>query len=265
VTKGTILVVEDESIVAMDLQQRLIGMGYSVPATAATGHDALKKVADFHPDLVLMDIRLRGDMDGIEAAEQIRDLLDVPPLYLTAYTDEETLRRAKITEPFGYLVKPFDERTLRSTVEMALYRSQRERQLKRCQARLDATLRCVSEAVIVADENLRVVSTNSQADALTGRKRGEASGLQLSALLRFQDGREVLADELIEAARQDRGQPATKPAMVRLSGTLTTPAGGSVPVEGRVAPIIDRQGAPNGAIVAIRATAEAGPGFSVAN
>ena len=127
VAQATILVVEDESIVALDLQQRLTDMGYSVPAVAASGQDALKKAADIRPDLVLMDIRLKGDMDGIEVAEQIRDLLNAPPVYLTAYTDEDTLQRAKITEPFGYIVKPFDERTLRSTVEMALYRSQTER------------------------------------------------------------------------------------------------------------------------------------------
>jgi CheY-like chemotaxis protein len=117
---ATILVVEDELIVAMDLQGQLIAMGYSVPAVAITGQGALEKTAKIHPDLVLMDIRLKGDMDGIEAAEQIRASHGVPVVYVTAYSDEDTLARARITEPRGYIVKPLNERTLCSTLERAL-------------------------------------------------------------------------------------------------------------------------------------------------
>jgi len=253
VTKATILVVEDESIVAMDLQHRLIGMGYSVPALAASAQDALKKAAEVRPDLVLMDIRLRGDMDGIEVAEQIRDLLDVPPVYLTAYTDEDTLRRAKITEPFGYIVKPYDERTLRSAVEMALYRCKTERQLKQSEAWLEATLRCVSEAVIAADENSHVVFMNSAAEALTGRKHDEALGLQLSEVVRFENGgKPVGGEELLGAVRQHYTQIALA------NYTLVAAQGPGVPIEGRMAPILNKQGGIGGVIVAIRATNHSG-------
>jgi len=137
---ATILVVEDESIVARDLQSRLRSLGYDVPAVAATGEEALKKAADIRPDLVLMDIRLKGAMDGIETAEQLRELFNVPPVYLTAYTDSETLRRAKITEPFGYIVKPFDERELHSAIEMALYRHKTETKLRQSEQWLAAIL-----------------------------------------------------------------------------------------------------------------------------
>ena len=125
-----ILVVEDESIIAKDIQNMLKNLGYEVPAIAFTAEEAIEKAAETRPDLVLMDIRLRGDMDGIKAAEQIRSQLDVPVVYLTAYADADTLERAKLTEPFGYIVKPFEERDLHTTVEVALYRHELESKLK---------------------------------------------------------------------------------------------------------------------------------------
>ncbi|MBD3886491.1 response regulator [Phormidium tenue FACHB-886] len=117
-----ILVVEDERVVARDIEKRLKKLGYLVPASVASGEAALEKVAELRPDLVLMDIRLKGPMDGIEAAEQIRADFDTPVIYLTAYADDATLQRAKVTEPFGYIVKPFDERDLQVAIEIALRR-----------------------------------------------------------------------------------------------------------------------------------------------
>lgn len=117
-----ILVVEDERVVARDIEKRLKKLGYVVPASVASGEEAIKKVEELRPDLVLMDIRLKGQMDGIEAAEQIRVDFDTPVIYLTAYADEATLQRAKVTEPFGYIVKPFDERDLHVAIEVALRR-----------------------------------------------------------------------------------------------------------------------------------------------
>jgi signal transduction histidine kinase len=117
-----ILVVEDERIVAKDISRRLERLGYIVVATASSGQEAIQKAIKTQPDLVLMDVQLKGEMDGIEAAQQIRVGLDVPVIYLTAYADQNTLQRAKITEPFGYIVKPFDERDLHATIEIALRR-----------------------------------------------------------------------------------------------------------------------------------------------
>ncbi|MBD1822891.1 response regulator [Cyanobacteria bacterium FACHB-DQ100] len=117
-----ILVVEDERIVARDIEKRLKKLGYVVPASVASAEAAIEKVAEVRPDLVLMDIRLKGPMDGIEAAEHIRTEYETPVIYLTAYADEATLQRAKATEPFGYIVKPFDERDLHVAIEVALRR-----------------------------------------------------------------------------------------------------------------------------------------------
>ena len=115
-TNAQILVVEDEGIIAKDIQNILKSMGYAVPAIASSGEGAIKKAAETFPDLVLMDIVLGGHMDGVEAAEQIRDRFDIPVVYLTAYADNKTLQRAKITEPYGYILKPFSERELHTTI-----------------------------------------------------------------------------------------------------------------------------------------------------
>ena len=123
-----ILVVEDEAIVATGIQNMLKSLGYAVSAVASSGKDAIKKAAEKRPDLVLMDIVLEGDIDGIEAAEQIRTRFNIPVVYLTAYADEATVQRAKMTAPYGYLLKPFNERELHAAIEIALYKHMMERE-----------------------------------------------------------------------------------------------------------------------------------------
>jgi signal transduction histidine kinase len=122
VVDKTILIVEDESIVALDLKRRLEALGYEVVGMVPSGERAIEQVASMLPDLVLMDIKLKGRMDGVEAAEAIRARFDLPVIFLTAYADTETLARAKHTRPYGYLVKPFEDQDLHTTVEIALYK-----------------------------------------------------------------------------------------------------------------------------------------------
>src|SRR5262245_57782651 len=119
---GRILIVEDEGIVADDLADTLTPMGYHVLGIASSGEDAIEKVRELRPDLVLMDIRLAGAIDGIEAATAIQKEQDIPVIYLTSHSDKETTRRAKHTKPFGFLVKPFNEAELRCSIEMAIYK-----------------------------------------------------------------------------------------------------------------------------------------------
>ncbi|MBI5885990.1 MAG: response regulator [Deltaproteobacteria bacterium] len=122
-SKTRVLVVEDDQLVAIDICTRLEALGfYDVAGRATTGNEAIEIAAQLKPDLILMDIVLKGKMDGIEAAGTIRSRYDIPVVYLTAYTDEEFLKRAKITVPFGYILKPFNARELHTTIEMALYR-----------------------------------------------------------------------------------------------------------------------------------------------
>lgn len=116
-----ILVVEDENSVALDIKNRLTKLGYSVTGMASTGESAIKKAEENKPNLVLVDIVLKGEIDGIEAARYIHDNLDIPIVYLTAYADDDLIERAKHTEPYGYILKPFQNKDLRSNIEIALY------------------------------------------------------------------------------------------------------------------------------------------------
>ncbi|WP_129597163.1 response regulator [Methanohalophilus profundi] len=124
-----ILVVEDENIVALGIKKMLKGMGFRVPSIAASGEEAIQKAEITFPDLVLMDIMLKGKIDGIEAAEKIYGTMDIPVVYLTAYSDDKILERAKRTKTYGYLIKPFEENTLQNTIKLALdnYRKEKEK------------------------------------------------------------------------------------------------------------------------------------------
>lgn len=126
--EGRILIVEDEHIVAMGIKRMLKSLGYTVTGVASSGEDAISKAESTFPDIVLMDIMLKGDMDGVEATREIKARLDIPVVYLTAYSDNNILERAKITEPFGYIIKPFDEKDLYSSIEVALHRQRKEKE-----------------------------------------------------------------------------------------------------------------------------------------
>ncbi|MFA6332549.1 MAG: response regulator [Methanoregula sp.] len=129
-----VFIVEDEGIVSGDIRDILIGLGYTVAGIASSGETALEKIRDTQPDLILMDIHLAGKMDGIETAELIRRDYAIPVIFLTAYADKELLDRAKVTGPYGYIIKPFDERTLQSAIETAVYKHGMERQLRESEA-----------------------------------------------------------------------------------------------------------------------------------
>ncbi|MFO7873751.1 MAG: response regulator [Bacteroidales bacterium] len=129
--KVEILVVEDESIVAKDIQNLLQNIGYHVTNTVNSGEKAIKEVEENRPDLILMDIMLKGAMSGIEAAKNIRERFSIPVIFLTAYADDNTLNKAKITEPYGYIIKPFKEKELQTTIEMALYKYEKDEEVKK--------------------------------------------------------------------------------------------------------------------------------------
>lgn len=127
--KTSVLVVEDESIVAKDIQQSLTKLGYNVVGTASTGEKAIAIANEMKPDIILMDIMLKGPMSGIDTAAEIKKDLGIPVIFLTAYADENTLSKAKVTEPFGYIIKPFKEIDLHTSIEMALYKHSKEKDI----------------------------------------------------------------------------------------------------------------------------------------
>lgn len=190
--KKNIMVVEDERIVADDIKMSLQRLGYIVPAVAFTGEDAIKKAKETRPDLVLMDIVLQGEMDGIEATAVIQSRYNIPIVYLTAYADEKTLERAKITEPFGYILKPFEDRDLHTTIEMALHKHKIERMLKEKDKRLreilEETVRALASAVekrdpYTAGHQRRVTQLACAIAKEMGLSKDEIEGIRLSGIV----------------------------------------------------------------------------------
>lgn len=206
-----ILVVEDEIIIAEDLQTKLKKMGYSVPDIVSSGEDAIKKVKENNPDIILMDIVIHGKMDGIETVEKIHAFSDVPVIYLTAYADQHTLERAKITEPFGYLLKPYKERELLITLEMAIYKHKMEQKLKESEKKLrererwlTAAIRSIGDGVIATDLAGSIKIMNPLAQALTGWNKEDALSKPLREIfnIKSQEDNKPVEDPVAKVIRE---------------------------------------------------------------
>ncbi len=246
--KERILVVEDEGIVAKDIQTSLEGMGYTVVGSACTGADAIRTLSTQPCDLVLMDIMLKGDADGLKAAEQVRALYDIPVVYLTAYADERTLERAKTTEPFGYVLKPFEESALHTAIEMAFYRHRMERRLKEREQWFATTLRCIGDGVIAIDTAGRVTFLNPVAETLTGWRADDALKRDLREVFRILDERthkppeDPLYTQLLSA---DRGTWVCH-------ATLVARDGSEIPIDSTASLLRDDRGANLGCVFVFR-------------
>ena len=248
----SILVVEDENIVARDLVNRLKNLGYTVTGTVAAGEEAVRAASLTPPDLVMMDIMLRGPMDGIEAARKIQATLDIPVVYLTAYADEKTLARAKVTDAFGYLLKPFEERELHITIEMALYKHQMERRLRESGQWLSAILQSVADAVIATDTHGQIRFLNPIAEALTGWSQADAAGKPLAEVFRAEDER---VRGRIARAVQNAGAELGDAGVVTRT-TLIALDGREIPVDESLAPIRNAAGQTTGVVLVFRDVTE---------
>lgn len=249
--KARILVVEDEGLVAAQIRETLEGLGYDVPAVAATGANALERLSEIEPDLVLMDIQLKGGMNGIEAAQRMRARLDVPVVYLTAFSDTETLEQAKLTDPLGYVLKPFDERSLHATIQMALHRHERARGSLESGRWASAVAASMSDAVLIADPKGLVTFVNPAAEELLGRPQGDLVGGRIADAATVVDGatgsRIVLpvSEPLAEGRSALRGD-------CRVVG----PDGAETPVEVSASPLRGAEGTLFGLLYVFRRTSE---------
>jgi diguanylate cyclase (GGDEF)-like protein/PAS domain S-box-containing protein len=246
VTRTQILVVEDENIVAKDIEHRLKALGYHVPALASSGEEALKRAQETSPDLVLMDIRLKGAMDGVQTAEELRRRFNIPVVYLTAYADANTLQRAKVTEPFGYILKPFEERELYTCIEVALYKHQMEQRLKESEQWLVTTLHCIGDAVMATDVAGRVKFLNPVAEELTGWKQADAvehSFPEVFNILAREDLPEIELDQVLSES-QVRDRPNETILMAK--------TGCATPIEYRAASIRSDSGLGIGMVLVFR-------------
>lgn len=246
--KTRILIVEDEAIIAMDLSQRLEVFGYDVTGIAASGDQALRLCYDTRPDLVMMDIVIRGDKDGIETAAMIRGRYDIPVVYLTAYSDLATLQRARETLPYGYLVKPFRPDDARATIEVALVKHRMERQLRQSERWFAKTLHCVSDGVLATNEGGHVRLLNSVARQLLGVEDNAAQGQPIGNVLH-------LVDEHTRRAIYEPAQTvlATRMALPQNNAAVVIAADGrETVVEYNAAPILDNDNALLGAVIVLR-------------
>jgi PAS domain S-box-containing protein len=241
--RPTVLIVDDEIIIARELEARLKGMGYDVAGIASSGAEAIRLAAETRPSLVLMDIVLKGDLDGIEAANEIVRHERVPIIFVTAYADEATLARAKVVEPFGYIVKPFSERELNANIEMALYRHASENRVRKLERWFAAAVDDTADAVVATDTEGVITVFNPAAEAIIGWTRDEAIGRNVHEVVRIVDGsgRAVALD-------------ASDGPVVQLANgiRLIDRSGRSVTVESTTSCVRDPEGRPSGFVSMIR-------------
>ncbi len=186
--KARLLIVEDESIVAADLADRLAAMGHTIVGIAASGPKAMELAVANRPDLVLMDIRLKGGMDGVELAGLLATSIEVPVIFLSAYADDATLQRVGATQPYGYLLKPVNEHELRATIETTLLRFEAEMKRLRNERRQSATLSSMSQAIVALGSHGDVLFVNAAASELLGCANDAIVGQAAVAVLRLDQG-----------------------------------------------------------------------------
>ncbi|MDZ7337830.1 MAG: response regulator [candidate division KSB1 bacterium] len=186
--KARVLIVENEVIVAKDMEGILRSLGFVVSGIVRTGEEGVKRAREEQPDLVLMDIALKGEIDGVEAARQIKATHDIPVVYVTALTDRGTFQRAKETEPYGFICKPFEEKDVQAVVELALLHNQRQKRLRAAQELMTAALDQMGDALIFANLRGEVVYLNELAEALTGWAQMEAAGMPVMQLFASTSG-----------------------------------------------------------------------------
>lgn len=242
-----ILIVEDESFVALDLQEQLEEMGYAVAGVANNGSSALALARETEPDLVLMDVSLQGPMSGIDVATEMRRTLDVPVIFLSSYSDVQTIARAAEVQPYGYMTKPFQPDELRAMVQISLHKSQAERRWRASQHWYQSTLRCVEDAIVICEADGRIRFINPAAEKLSGCLHAQAKGQLLSDVLdiKMEDGsRFDLSLLLAKPAEQwPRGQAQ--------AASLHNRDGDDIPVDQSTTPILNDDGSLLGAAVVL--------------
>jgi PAS domain S-box-containing protein len=243
--RGKILVVEDEPIVALDLQQEVELLGLTVVGQAESADEALMAAEENRPDLALMDVRIVGSMDGIQTARLLREAYGIPVIFLTSYSDESTIKRAARELPYGYLTKPFQRRELKAALEVGLHRGKTETQQKQEQEALAATVSGMREGVILVSATRTVRFMNAAAEDLTGWSTEESREKQLESILSL--------GEHFECLPQVNGADA---AVEEFGLTLERNGGGCILVDISVSPLSSHSGERLGWVITLRDAAE---------
>ncbi|MBU2477859.1 MAG: PAS domain-containing protein, partial [Gammaproteobacteria bacterium] len=241
-----ILVVEDEPLMAQDIRLKLEETGYKIIGTCASGAQAVELAATNHPDLILMDIVLEGTMTGIEAARLIREKNDIPIIYLTAYADDKLIEQAKITDPFGYILKPPVARELHAVITLALYRAEANRKLQMA-AWTSAALMSICDAVIIFDQQGLVTDINLAAIALLRTPREQALGQPITTLVRMNghNGHGTLSDLIARTIRDGKVYVCEDDTNFIVADDKT------IPVHFSISPVHDQAGRALGAALVV--------------
>lgn len=251
VEDARILLVEDEGIVALDMRNRLTAMGFRIVGIAASGEDAISIASSEKPDLILMDIKLQGDLDGLDAADRIHDFADVPIIFVTAFADETTLRRAKGTDAFGYILKPFQEREVFIAIEMALSKHRLERELRLSREWLKGTVNAISDSIIAVDSSDDIVFMNEAALRLLDIEEARYVGKSVAAFCSFET-----SEALTSLANAHYGTRAFEAASNDNAWVFLSTTEKRVPVELRRTEIIGVRGSIEGRVLCIREIAD---------
>jgi len=243
-----VLIVEDEAIVAKDIAASLTRLGHVVVGRASTGEAAIELAGNAGPDVVLMDINLKGRMDGIEAAKVIRERYHLPVVYLTAYSDDATFQRAKVTDPYGFLIKPFEERELHNLLLIAVHKHALQERIRQSEETLQAVLGTMSDATILSDALGRIIFMNARAEELTGWPRSEGVGVDVGQVADFRFG--GTGHSL--AASMKRAIAAGERRALGDSVRLRDRIGGHSAVEGVLTPLLGIDGSVRGSVIVIR-------------
>jgi two-component system, response regulator PdtaR len=243
-----ILVVEDERITAEDIKRSLEKAGYKVPAIVSTGEDAVQFSEKYKPDLVLMDIVLDGNIDGIEAAETIRTKFDIPVIYLTAYFDKSTVDRAKTThpsafilkEPFGFLHKPFEENELYTAIDILLNRKDEEKSIENYDNIIFQLFESISDGVIATDSEERIKFMNSAAEKLTSCKVKTSIGKNFYEIFN------------VPGLKIDFSHASNLDEIINGKIMLKSKTHGNISIEGTITPITDKTGVVEKVIIIFR-------------
>lgn len=246
-----ILVVEDEALIADDLERTLGRLGYATPAVVGDGDRAIDAAASDRPSLVLMDIKLRGRMDGIDAARVIRERYDIPIVFLTSHSDPATLSRASTVRPHGYVMKPFDERDLRIAIELALHKHEVEQSMRTQERWFATTLASLADGVIATSPQLTVTFMNAAAEEMIGQRADAAAGQHIDAILPHHDdfGQRLPGPAATALASGQSASAANPAALLRADGTR-------VLIEDSAAPILGPSRELLGVVVVVRDVTE---------
>jgi len=243
----SIMVVEDEILIAQDIRRVLIGFGYDVLPLVATGSDALRAAETRWPDLVLMDIKLKGTMDGIETAARLQEKHRTAIVYLTSHSDETTLTRATQTNPFGYILKPFTDRELRMCIEVALSKQELESKLIAGERWFSTTLQSIGDAVIATDEREVIKFINAAAETLTGWQTSDAVGRKLGEVVHLVD-----QDNKPPPDRVTDRSLSSFAAMLPHGSEIISKSGRRLPIDDTATVIRDDRGVVLGRVVVFR-------------